>query len=184
VPQREHHLTAHPQRSSAWRIYALRKYNTSLECADLSALCRARSAKVDESADKSAHSKRRPAIRCVIFSSFALFMLASTRHMIRPLLATLTLVFACLVVFAQQTNPVDRKVANPMTDTPNVNPLNTDQPVPRRPAPQNGVQPTATTNSTSRLPSRARRDRTMRASSITTETSTLASAPIVSRRTR
>jgi len=64
--------------------------------------------------------------------------------MIRPLLATLTLVFACLVVFAQQTNPVDRKVANPMTDTPNVNPLNTDQPVPRRPAPQNGVQPTAT----------------------------------------
>src|SRR6185369_10811456 len=88
--------------------------------------------------------KRRPAIRCVIFSSFALFMLASTRHMIRPLLATLTLVFACLVVFAQQTNPVDRKVANPMTDTPNVNPLNTDQPVPRRPAPQNGVQPTAT----------------------------------------
>src|SRR5262245_101535 len=64
--------------------------------------------------------------------------------MIRPLLATLTLVFACLVVFAQQTNPVDRKVANPMTDTPNVNPLNTDQPVQRRPAPQNGVQPTAT----------------------------------------
>jgi LPS-assembly protein len=30
---------------------------------------------------------------------------------------------------AQQTNPVDRKVTNPMTDTPNVNPLNQDQPV-------------------------------------------------------
>jgi len=29
----------------------------------------------------------------------------------------------------QQTNPVDRKVTNPMTDTPNVNPLSQDQPV-------------------------------------------------------
>ncbi|MCA1573350.1 MAG: hypothetical protein LC770_02180 [Acidobacteria bacterium] len=36
---------------------------------------------------------------------------------------------------AQQTNPVDRKVTNPMTDTPNVNPLTQDQPVrPRTPA--------------------------------------------------
>jgi LPS-assembly protein len=35
---------------------------------------------------------------------------------------------------AQQTNPVDRKVTNPMTDTPNVNPLIQDQPVrPRLP---------------------------------------------------
>jgi LPS-assembly protein len=34
---------------------------------------------------------------------------------------------------AQQTNPVDRKVTNPMTDTPNVNPITQDQPVkPRR----------------------------------------------------
>lgn len=32
-------------------------------------------------------------------------------------------------VKAQQTNPVDRKVTNPMTDTPNVNPLTQDQPV-------------------------------------------------------
>ncbi len=30
---------------------------------------------------------------------------------------------------AQQTNPVDRKVVNPMTDTPNVNPLTQDQPI-------------------------------------------------------
>src|SRR5258706_9133896 len=30
---------------------------------------------------------------------------------------------------AQQTNPVDRKVDNPITDTPNVNPLQQDQPV-------------------------------------------------------
>jgi LPS-assembly protein len=34
-----------------------------------------------------------------------------------------------LSVFAQQTNPVDRKVKNPMTDTPNVNPLEENQPV-------------------------------------------------------
>ena len=37
------------------------------------------------------------------------------------------------VLVAQQTNPVDRKVTNPMTDTPNVNPITQDQPVrPRR----------------------------------------------------
>ena len=60
--------------------------------------------------------------------------------MMRVLLATLILAFGCQVVLAQQTNPVDRKVANPMTDTPNVNPLHTDQPVQRRPASQGGVQ--------------------------------------------
>ena len=37
-------------------------------------------------------------------------------------------------MFAQQTNPVDRKVTNPITDTPNVNPLQQDQPV-RKPLP-------------------------------------------------
>jgi LPS-assembly protein len=57
----------------------------------------------------------------------------------RYVLATLILLFACQFVFGQQTNPVDRKVANPMTDTPNVNPLNTDQPVQRRPPAQGGV---------------------------------------------
>ncbi|HEX5884464.1 MAG TPA: putative LPS assembly protein LptD, partial [Pyrinomonadaceae bacterium] len=57
--------------------------------------------------------------------------------MMRSVPALLILVFACHPAFAQQTNPVDRKVANPMTDTPNVNPLNPDQPVqPRRPSPQ------------------------------------------------
>src|SRR4030095_5601740 len=40
-------------------------------------------------------------------------------------------------VVAQQTNPVDRKVTNPMTDTPNVNPLTQDQPIrPRLPVQQ------------------------------------------------
>jgi lipopolysaccharide assembly outer membrane protein LptD (OstA) len=40
--------------------------------------------------------------------------------------------FTCLFVLtaqAQQTNPVDRKVENPLTDTPYVNPLQQDQPV-------------------------------------------------------
>jgi LPS-assembly protein len=64
--------------------------------------------------------------------------------MTRLVLGIIFLVVACQLVFAQQTNPVDRKVANPMTDTPNVNPLNTDQPVQRRPPSQNGVQGTRT----------------------------------------
>jgi LPS-assembly protein len=41
--------------------------------------------------------------------------------------------FACAVVApqarAQQTNPVDRKVQNPVRDTPNVNPLEQNQPI-------------------------------------------------------
>ena len=58
-----------------------------------------------------------------------------------PLLACalLTVVFAD-VTPAQQTNPVDRKVENPITDTPNVNPLTQDQPV-RLPTPP-GKPPT------------------------------------------
>jgi LPS-assembly protein len=63
--------------------------------------------------------------------------------MIRLAFVTLILLFACHSVFAQQTNPVDRKVANPMTDTPNVNPLTNDQPVQRRPPTQNGVTATS-----------------------------------------
>ncbi|HWW77790.1 MAG TPA: putative LPS assembly protein LptD, partial [Pyrinomonadaceae bacterium] len=47
----------------------------------------------------------------------------------------------------QQTNPVDRKVENPVTDTPSVNPLSQDQPAIRprprpRPAGTQGAQPT------------------------------------------
>lgn len=47
-----------------------------------------------------------------------------------PLVACVAL--ACLFAAparAQGTNPVDRKVENPITDTPNVNPLQQDQPV-------------------------------------------------------
>ena len=62
----------------------------------------------------------------------------------RFLLASLTIVVAYHLVFAQQTNPVDRKVTNPMTDTPNVNPLTNDQPARQRPAPQTGGQGVST----------------------------------------
>ncbi len=41
--------------------------------------------------------------------------------------------------FSQQTNPVDRKVTNPITDTPNVNPLIQDQPI--RPRQATKAQP-------------------------------------------
>jgi len=51
----------------------------------------------------------------------------------------MTIVVACTYALAQQTNPVDRKVTNPMTDTPNVNPLDSDQLTTRRPQQRGGV---------------------------------------------
>jgi LPS-assembly protein len=62
----------------------------------------------------------------------------------RLLLAILTIAAALQMAPAQQTNPVDRKVTNPLTDTPNVNPLTTDQPVQRRPPTQDRVQGVST----------------------------------------
>ena len=58
------------------------------------------------------------------------------------MLAVVALVMIGFVVAcAQQTNPVDRKVQNPVTDTPNVNPLQQDQPVrPTTTTPQSGTQ--------------------------------------------
>ncbi|HKQ53048.1 MAG TPA: LPS assembly protein LptD [Pyrinomonadaceae bacterium] len=49
--------------------------------------------------------------------------------------AGLALLVVCLAapVLAQQTNPVDRQVSNPITDTPNVNPLTQEQPPIRPP---------------------------------------------------
>jgi len=47
-----------------------------------------------------------------------------------PLVACVALACVCAAsTCAQQTNPVDRKVENPITDTPYVNPLQQDQPV-------------------------------------------------------
>jgi LPS-assembly protein len=45
----------------------------------------------------------------------------------------------CRVVRAQQPNPVDRKVTNPITDTPNVNPLEQNQPIRPRQRPSVGA---------------------------------------------
>jgi LPS-assembly protein len=53
-------------------------------------------------------------------------------RMVRLVCLAILIAFADLAssnAVAQQTNPVDRKVTNPMTDTPNVNPLTQDQPV-------------------------------------------------------
>lgn len=44
-----------------------------------------------------------------------------------PLFLTLAVSLFCLPAFAQQTNPVDRQVANPITDTPNINPVSAQQ---------------------------------------------------------
>src|SRR5258705_2492763 len=61
-------------------------------------------------------------------SPVVLFVLASAIFFLVP-----------SAIIAQQTNPVDRKVTNPMTDTPNVNPLTQDQPIRQRP-PQKTTQ--------------------------------------------
>jgi LPS-assembly protein len=66
------------------------------------------------------------------------FCPSGLRSIVWLLLVSLALCVASQVV-AQQTNPVDRKVTNPMTDTPNVNPLNPDQSV-QQPQNRQGVQ--------------------------------------------
>jgi LPS-assembly protein len=62
--------------------------------------------------------------------------------------AAVSLLSAAPARAQQQTNPVDRKVENPITDTPNVNPLTQDQPVRTRPRTRpdgaQRVQPTDT----------------------------------------
>jgi len=59
---------------------------------------------------------------------------------LRALLSVACCVCACVLVQAQTTNPVERQVTNPVTDTPNVNPLQQEQPVrPRRPAQPQGA---------------------------------------------
>ncbi|HEY0405789.1 MAG TPA: LPS assembly protein LptD [Pyrinomonadaceae bacterium] len=60
-------------------------------------------------------------------------------------LAVLTMLCAARPLRAQQTNPVDRQVTNPITDTPNVNPLSQEQPVRQRAPVQQNATTTATT---------------------------------------
>src|SRR5215510_9503202 len=82
----------------------------------------------------------RAGVHSLLSSSCSSRLLAA----VRLLLASLAIATSFLGVVAQQTNPVDRKVTNPMTDTPNVNPLNPDQSVQIPPTRQTGVQGVAT----------------------------------------
>ena len=52
-----------------------------------------------------------------------------------PIFLTLAVGLSCLQSFAQQTNPVERQVANPITDTPNINPVSAEQSIaaPKKP---------------------------------------------------
>jgi LPS-assembly protein len=87
----------------------------------------------------------------------AVFLCASSLVLLLPLLSP-----SSTHVRAQQTNPVDRKVTNPITDTPNVNPLSTDRPVVRSrrpvqpPQPGGGGAPASSQQPTDRVDVRAR----------------------------
>ena len=84
---------------------------------------------------------------CVEVSSFQ--NLRCTASKIRLQAPHVLSLLACLALLcavapsmrAQQTNPVDRKVTNPVTDTPNVNPLQQDQPVPQSATKKAEAQP-------------------------------------------
>ncbi len=68
------------------------------------------------------------------------FRSSSSTALILFALASAFVVLSPLRTLSQQTNTVDRKVTNPMTDTPNVNPITQDQPVrPRRTAAQGEI---------------------------------------------
>jgi LPS-assembly protein len=45
-----------------------------------------------------------------------------------PFQFTVVLLFSAVALVGQQTNPVDRQVSNPITDTPNINPVSAEQP--------------------------------------------------------
>lgn len=55
----------------------------------------------------------------------------------QPVIAIIVVICAAALAAAQQTNPVDRQVANPITDTPNINPISAEQtikaPKPKKP---------------------------------------------------
>src|SRR5829696_4377476 len=48
-------------------------------------------------------------------------------RLLSPIILTLAVLVLCVQGFAQQTNPVERQVANPITDTPNINPVSPQQ---------------------------------------------------------
>lgn len=56
------------------------------------------------------------------------------------IILTLAVCLLCIPGLAQQTNPVERQVANPITDTPNINPVSTEQLTPPK-KPKTGLDP-------------------------------------------
>jgi LPS-assembly protein len=79
-------------------------------------------------------------VHSLLFSACRSSGLPALSQLLLASLASLIIVIACHATFAQQTNPVDRKVTNPMTDTPNVNPLNPGQSTQRPTARPGGIQ--------------------------------------------
>ena len=55
-----------------------------------------------------------------------------------PIILTLAVFLLCIPAISQQTNPVERQVSNPITDTPNINPVSAEQNVapPKNPKPR------------------------------------------------
>ena len=48
-------------------------------------------------------------------------------HLLKVIILALLVVLIFRDSNAQNTNPVERQVANPITDTPNINPISTEQ---------------------------------------------------------
>lgn len=74
------------------------------------------------------------------------FMLASINwkrlsrmHRILPIYLPTLIILLAVAAVGQQTNPVDRQVANPITDTPNINPVSNEQPAVKPRPGQNGL---------------------------------------------
>jgi len=58
-----------------------------------------------------------------------------------PVFLALAVGLSCVASFAQQTNPVERQVANPITDTPNINPVSAEQSIAAPKKPKTSVEP-------------------------------------------
>ena len=69
--------------------------------------------------------------------------LSYARRLILFVLTSIVISLTAILSSAQQTDPVDRRVTNPMTDTPNLNPLTQEHPIARRQAPRKGEAPRA-----------------------------------------
>lgn len=78
--------------------------------------------------------------RFVVSLQFAQYPSTGRRRALRLFLLAVAIPVLCHTALAQQPNPVDRTVTNPVTDTPNVNPITSDQSTPVRSRNPLGVQ--------------------------------------------